>query len=234
MAPPTGWRISPQTSWRASMRLSPAVASAVAGPAVSALARTWRWETVHQDRWRQVADAGEPHVFLLWHEVLLPLLWHHRGRDIAIVVSEARDGQYLARYAEGLGYRLVVGSSSRGGVRALLGAVRELQAGGTVAFTPDGPRGPARVLKPGVIHAAQRGGGTIIPLHAAADRSWRLRSWDRFTIPKPFARVRVGYGIPFKVGPGAGEVAPALSRAEAELASLVREVAWQDAVMDTD
>jgi lysophospholipid acyltransferase (LPLAT)-like uncharacterized protein len=159
-------------------------------------------------------------VFLLWHEVLLPLLWHHRRQDIAIVVSENRDGQYLADFALALGYRAVRGSSSRGAARALLGAVRELRAGRSVAFTPDGPRGPRRELKPGVVAAAQRGGGTIVPIHARTDRAWRLDSWDRFLIPKPGARVTVIYGRPFEVAPGDGGLADGLSEAGVRLAEI--------------
>lgn len=159
--------------------------------------------TRHEARWRPLFEAGRPHVFLLWHEVLLPLLWQHRRQGIAIVVSEAREGQYLTDLAVSLGYRAVRGSSTRGGTRALLGAVRELREGRSVAFTPDGPRGPRRELKPGVIAAAQRGGGVVVPIHAEADRAWRLHSWDRFLIPGPAARVTVSYGAPFEVGPGA-------------------------------
>src|SRR5215210_6136382 len=133
------------------------------------LASTWRVTVANEERWRTLYRAGRPHVFLLWHEALLPLLWQHRAQGIAIVVSEAREGRYLADFATSLGYRALYGSSTRGGARALLGAVRELRAGRTVAFTPDGPRGPRRELKPGVIAAAQRGGGVIIPIHAEAD-----------------------------------------------------------------
>ncbi|MEO6056134.1 MAG: lysophospholipid acyltransferase family protein [Gemmatimonadales bacterium] len=175
-------------------------------------------------RWRPLYEARRPHVFLLWHEVLLPLLWQHRRQSIVIVVSEARDGQYLADFAASLGYRAVRGSSTRGGARALLGAVRDLQAGSAVAFTPDGPRGPRRELKPGVVAAAQRGGGTIVPLHAEADRAWRLDSWDRLVIPKPGARVRIVYGRPFEVAPGAEGLAAGLVDAEARL----REIAGDD------
>ena len=158
-------------------------------------------------------QAKRPHVFLLWHEALLPLLWQHRNQSIAIVVSEARDGQYLSDLASSLGYRTVRGSSTRGGTRALLGAVRELRAAGAVAFTPDGPRGPRRELKPGVVAAAQRGGGVIVPIHAETDRAWRLHSWDRFMIPKPFARVRITYGRPFEVAEGEAGLAEGLARA---------------------
>ncbi len=181
------------------------------------LAMSWRMRTVNEDRWRPLYQAGRAHAFLLWHEALLPLLWQHRGQGVAIVVSEAREGQYLADFAVSLGYRTVRGSSTRGAARALLGAVRELQAGRAVAFTPDGPRGPRRELKPGVVAAAQRGGGVIVPIHAAADRAWRLRSWDRFVIPKPAARVTITYGRPFEVAPGEAGLAEGLAQAAARL-----------------
>ncbi len=185
---------------------------------------SWRIRTVDEERWRPFYQAGRPHVFLLWHEALLPLLWQHRGQSIAIVVSDARDGQYLADFGATLGYRTIRGSSTRGAARALLGAVRELHAGYAVAFTPDGPRGPRRELKPGVVAAAQRGGGTVVPLHAEADRAWRLHSWDRFMIPKPWARVRIVYGRPFEVAPGAAGLAAGLADAEERL----REIAGNE------
>ena len=189
------------------------MARAVTLPAVRVLASSWRITVAHEERWRVLREAKRPHVFLLWHEALLPLLWQHRNQGIAIVVSEARDGQYLSDVALSLGYRTVRGSSTRGGARALLGAVRELQAAGAVAFTPDGPRGPRRELKPGVVAAAQRGGAVIVPIHAEADRAWRLHSWDRFMIPKPLAHVRITYGRPFAVAEGEAGLAEGLARA---------------------
>ena len=181
------------------MRLSPGAARTVVGPLLKTLAASWRIRLIHEDRWLEIYRAQRPHVFLLWHEALLPLLWQHRGQGVAIVVSEAREGQYLSDFAASLGYRSLPGSSTRGGARALLGAVRELQAGRAVAFTPDGPRGPRRELKPGVVAAAQRGGAVVIPIHAEADRAWRLHSWDHFMIPKPLTRVWIRYGRPFEV-----------------------------------
>jgi lysophospholipid acyltransferase (LPLAT)-like uncharacterized protein len=202
------------------LKVSPGAVRAVAAPAIRLLARSWRMRTVHQDRWRALVEAGRPVVFLLWHEVLLPLLWQHRRQGVVIVVSEAREGQYLADLAASLGYLAVRGSSTRGGARALLGAVRELQEGRSVAFTPDGPRGPRRQLKAGVVAAAQRGGGVILPIHAEADRGWRLHSWDRFLIPKPGARVTVTYGRPFEVAPGDAGLARGQEEAIARLEEL--------------
>jgi lysophospholipid acyltransferase (LPLAT)-like uncharacterized protein len=184
--------------------------SGITSHLIRLLATTWRFEVRNDERWRA---ARRPQVFILWHETLLPLLWLHRNQGVAIVVSEARDGQYLSDLATALGYGAVRGSSSRGGARALLGAVRQLQAGRSVAFTPDGPRGPRREIKPGFVAAAQRGGGLIVPVHAEADRAWRLHSWDRFMIPKPLARVRVTYGQTFEVSEGEAGLAEGMARA---------------------
>jgi lysophospholipid acyltransferase (LPLAT)-like uncharacterized protein len=204
------------------LKVPPEAARRIAPPLVRVLACSWRIRLVHEERWRVVLDAKRPHVFLLWHETLLPLLWHHRNQGVAIVVSEARDGQYLADLATSLGYRTVRGSSSRGGARALLGAVRELQAARAVAFTPDGPRGPRRELKPGVVAAAQRARAVIVPVHAEADRAWRLHSWDRFMIPKPLARVQITYGRTFEVAEGESGPAEGLARAARALDEVSR------------
>ncbi|MGE0353473.1 MAG: lysophospholipid acyltransferase family protein [Gemmatimonadales bacterium] len=210
------------------LRLPPWLLRAVGGTVVSLLVRSWRITTSGESRWRELQDSERPFVFLLWHEALLPLLWRHRGQGIAIVVSEARDGQYLADYAAALGYRLVRGSSTRGATRALLGAVRELEAGTPVAFTPDGPQGPRRELKRGVVAAAQRAGAAILPIHADARSAWRFRSWDRFMLPRPFARVRIAYGEPFVVDPGPEGLERGLERARSALEQVTRSLECPD------
>jgi lysophospholipid acyltransferase (LPLAT)-like uncharacterized protein len=210
------------------LKLSPAAARPVISSVVRVLAASWRIRLVHEERWRVLHEQGQPVVFLLWHEALLPLLWQHRGQEVAIVVSEARDGQYLSDLAASLGYCTLRGSSTRGGARALLGAVRELQAGRSIAFTPDGPRGPRRELKPGVIAAAQRGGGVIVPIHAEADRAWRLHSWDRFMIPQPLAKVLITYGRPFGVTAGEAGFAEGLEQAALRLEEVSGKDPWVD------
>jgi lysophospholipid acyltransferase (LPLAT)-like uncharacterized protein len=163
------------------------------------LARTWRIRVVNGDYVRDLRRAGHTFIFALWHGQLLPLLWHHRGEGVLVLISEHRDGELVARAAQSLGYGLIRGSSTRGAERALISLVRELQAGHEVAITPDGPRGPAATFASGALVAAQRSDSFILPVAASADRAWRLRSWDRFMIPKPFARVTVAYGTPAKV-----------------------------------
>jgi lysophospholipid acyltransferase (LPLAT)-like uncharacterized protein len=215
------------------LRLSPGAARTVVGPLLKTLAWSWRIQVEHEERWRELYQAGRPHVFLLWHEALLPLLWQHRGQGVAIVVSEAREGQYLSDFATSLGYRSLHGSSTRGGARALLGAVRELQAGHAVAFTPDGPRGPRRELKPGVVAAAQRGGAVVVPIHAEADRAWRLHSWDSLMIPKPLTRVWIRYGRPFEVEPGESGFSAGVELATARLEEVSAKGPWRDGAIAT-
>jgi lysophospholipid acyltransferase (LPLAT)-like uncharacterized protein len=166
------------------------------------LGMSWRVRTLNDEAVGPMRASGRRVIFTLWHGELLPLLWAHRGQGIAVVISEHRDGEIIARIAERLGYTTVRGSTSRGGGRALIGLMRAIQAGHDGAVTPDGPRGPAHVFAPGAAIAAQRTGASLLMVRAAASRAWRLKSWDRFIIPKPFATVRVIYGaiVPMDVG----------------------------------
>ena len=163
---------------------------------VRLLAWTWRIRIVNPEAITPLRQAKSPYVFACWHGQMLPLLWVHRGQGIAILVSEHRDGEIITRIARTLGFNAVRGSTSRGGGRALLGLVAELQRGNVVAVTPDGPRGPAGSFAPGALVAAQRAGVPVLTVGAYTSRAWTLGSWDRFMIPKPFARIRVAYGGP--------------------------------------
>jgi lysophospholipid acyltransferase (LPLAT)-like uncharacterized protein len=161
-----------------------------------ALALTWRFRIINAESFTGCRATNQPFIFAFWHGQLLPLLWVHRNDGVRVVISSHRDGEIVAQVASRLGHRLIRGSSSRGAARALLGIVRELEGGAEVAVTPDGPRGPARKFAGGALVAAQRTGAPIIGIGVSASRSWRLRSWDRFMIPKPFARVTVVYTKP--------------------------------------
>lgn len=208
------------------MKISPGVVRTAGVPVVRLLARSWRFALDGQGLELARSATRSRVAFVVWHEALLPLMWLHRNEGVAIVVSEARDGQYLADFAEAAGYEMIRGSSTRGGARALLGAVRALEGGATLAMTPDGPRGPRREMKPGILAAAARSGATLIAVHAEADRAWRLNSWDRFMIPKPFARVRVAYGEPFTIGTGADAEALGMARIRSSMDAVARKAAW--------
>jgi hypothetical protein len=163
---------------------------------ISILARTWRYQVRNAEGWQRLRAQGKAFVFVLWHGSLLPLTYWHRHRNIATLISEHRDGEIIARIVHAWGYRALRGSSTRGGGRALLGIVHELEHGSVVAVTPDGPRGPAHKFQPGALVAAQRANVPVVPIAMRVDRAWRFGSWDRFLVPKPFARVTIAWGEP--------------------------------------
>ena len=166
---------------------------------IGALSRTWRIRVVGDEGLRAERAAGRPIILAFWHGEMLPMLAVHKNEGISVLISSHRDGEIIAQITERFGCRNVRGSSSRGGGRALLGLIRELESGHDVAVTPDGPRGPAKSFAPGALVAAQRTRSAIVPMAARASSAWRLRSWDRFLIPKPFARVTVVHGAPVHV-----------------------------------
>jgi lysophospholipid acyltransferase (LPLAT)-like uncharacterized protein len=175
------------------------VLSRVAQLALSVLASTWRVRTIGFEHLASLRAAKRPFVAVLWHGRLLPILYRHRGEGVTVLISRHRDGEVVARAAERWGYRTVRGSSTRGGHVGLLGLVDVLRAGGEVAVTPDGPRGPAEIIKPGAVVAAKLGGAAVIAIGARASRAWRLSSWDGMLIPRPFARVDIQYSVPLAV-----------------------------------
>ena len=146
--------------------------------------------------------SGRPHIFGFWHGRILPLSLYFRDRGIVVITSENFDGEWIARIIARFGYGTARGSSSRHARAAMLQLVRDIRAGRPTAFTLDGPRGPARVAKPGAVWLAGATGAPILPFHLEGDRSWSLRSWDRTQIPKPFTRVRMVVGAPIHVPGG--------------------------------
>jgi lysophospholipid acyltransferase (LPLAT)-like uncharacterized protein len=169
---------------------------------IELLASSWSYQLEGREQVDQLHATRTPILYAVWHSGLLPALWRHRGEPVTLLVSQHEDGGRLVAAARKWGYDAVRGSSTRGGLRALLALTRILQGGRSVALTPDGPRGPARVAKPGAVAAAQQSGATIVPVGIAASVAWRPNSWDRFLVPRPFARVRMVYEKPFTVDSG--------------------------------
>lgn len=162
---------------------------------IKVLGSTWRVRVYGREALlaRSLSDARV--VFTLWHGQMLPILWAHR-QPTGVLISEHRDGEIIARIVNAFGFFGVRGSSSRGGARALLASVQALRAGADIAITPDGPRGPRHSFAPGALIVAFRAQVKVVPIVASVNRVWRLKSWDGFEIPKPFARVSVLYGPP--------------------------------------
>ena len=170
-------------------------------PLIRLLGSTVRVKVIPAGVEKERRARGQNAIFALWHGRLLVPLFSHRMLKIAILISRHRDGEYIARVVERLGFVPVRGSSTRGGVAGMVGLVRMARAGHDLAFTPDGPRGPRYQVQRGVIYAASRTGLPLVPSAVEVDRAWVLGSWDEFTIPKPFSRVVILQGEPIHVPP---------------------------------
>ncbi len=173
----------------------------VGGPGrllVGLLARTWRIRREGEEHLAAARQDGG-HFMALWHGSMLVAMPGHRGPDYIVLVSQSGDGDVSARLLRSFGYGVIRGSASRGGARALREMLAALDARGIVVVTPDGPRGPRRSMNPGLAWMARATGRPIVPCAFVTDRAWRLSSWDRFAIPRPFARVAYAYGEPLYV-----------------------------------
>lgn len=143
--------------------------------------------------------AKARYILAFWHEHLLLMLHSRYARPISVIISQSKDGEIIARVFDYYDVESARGSSTRGGGAALRELIRVARDGYNLAFTPDGPKGPRRVLKDGAIYAAQATGLPIIPVAFMSSKPKRLRSWDRMVVPKPFSRALFLYGEPIVV-----------------------------------
>lgn len=180
-------------------RLQAAVIAAVGTPVIEALGGTYHWREEGAEHLAQVARDSRPPIFAFWHGRILAATLYFRDRGIIVITSENFDGEWIARIIRRFGYGTARGSTSRGGVRALVQLRRDMAAGHPAAFTVDGPRGPARVAQPGALWLAGATGNPILPFHIEAARFWTTRSWDRHQIPKPGSTVAIAIGAPMDV-----------------------------------
>jgi lysophospholipid acyltransferase (LPLAT)-like uncharacterized protein len=162
-------------------------------------AKTSRIQVLGEDEYRKAGEAGKPIILLVWHGRLMLAPYFFRKRGMAALVSPSRDGEIIARIAEGWRFRIVRGSGSHSMVRAWVEMKQELGKGGQLIIVPDGPRGPDRRLKPGCLKLAQETGALLVPWSFSAARKRYLRSWDRFLLFYPFSRIVAIYGHPMAI-----------------------------------
>jgi lysophospholipid acyltransferase (LPLAT)-like uncharacterized protein len=186
-------------AWRASRRKRAELAliSGVGYPLLATLGSTYRFVVDGLEHLHAAQALGQP-IHAFWHGRILPGAVYFKRRGIVVITSENFDGEWIARIITRFGYGTARGSSSRGALKAMLQLVRDVQDR-PVAFTLDGPRGPARVAQPGAVWLSKATGNPIIPFHLESDRHWTLDSWDRTQIPKPFARVGLAFAPPIVV-----------------------------------
>ncbi|MDP8214114.1 MAG: lysophospholipid acyltransferase family protein [Candidatus Euphemobacter frigidus] len=147
----------------------------------------------------------KPVIFAFWHNrfIMMPYIYRFRFRKerIAVIVSLSRDGELVGRFLGRYCFKVVRGSSSRGGKRAFLKLIRSLRNGWDVAVTPDGPRGPRYRIQDGIISLASVSGAPIVPVSYASSLRFVFKgSWDHFRLPLPCSRIKLVFAPPLRVG----------------------------------
>jgi lysophospholipid acyltransferase (LPLAT)-like uncharacterized protein len=166
---------------------------------IRVICSTLRWEVRGREHLDTVLASGHRPIFTFWHVCILSATWFWRNRGIVVMSSVSRDAEYTGRVIKRLGYGTARGSATRGGGRALAEMAHCLDNGMEVAFTIDGPRGPAFVAKPGAVTLARHTGQAILPFHIASRSYIEFPSWDRLQIPLPFTRAASFIGEPIYV-----------------------------------
>lgn len=171
-----------------------------------------RWEG--DEAVRGLVERDKRIILTFWHRrlVMMPLSYPFRRtnakgarRGVAILSSDSKDGERSAATWRWFGIHAVRGTAAEDGAKALVRMIRAVRDDWDFGITPDGPRGPLRELKPGVIALARKTGAWIVPVCVAYGRAWRLKTWDTMLVPKPFTSVVVRYGTPFQVPEGGDE-----------------------------
>lgn len=178
---------------------------------------------------------GEKCIYAFWHGQMLGLLHFRRCRTpVRVLISEHADGELITQIIENVGWGAIRGSSTRGGARAMFEMIRSADAC-HLAVTPDGPRGPYRVVQQGIAFLAARTDRPVIPAGVAFTQRWQFNSWDRFEVPRPMTDVFIVTGEPLRAPAGlrASELEPfrlsvqhemdRLNRLAAEFAGIVAE-----------
>jgi len=161
---------------------------------VEALSATYRIRLVDPENEQTVLDRHQSLIYASWHQRFFPGITFFSSRQpIAIMISQSRDGEMVARVVDILGWRSVRGSSTRGGMAALKQLKDLARTGYKIGHIVDGPKGPFGYVKPGLLRIAQVAGKPVVPTITSAQKKWVFNSWDRFMVPKPFSRVIIRF-----------------------------------------
>lgn len=165
------------------------VVSTVGAWIIRALLASLRMTVIGDENLRAVREPGKGAIFVFWHSRILYML-AAQGKQwrVHTMVSRNRDGEYIARLAQKFDRPTVRGSSSRGGGKAFMTLCRVLNSGDSVAFTPDGPRGPKEVFQPGAARLALMTGRPMVPVAYSVRQKKVFASWDNFVLPYPFTK----------------------------------------------
>jgi lysophospholipid acyltransferase (LPLAT)-like uncharacterized protein len=186
------------------MKLHHPIAIKSAAFTISLLLRAWMPTIRVNERFADTSvdprTSDRPTLYLFWHENLFLPAYSYAPLKIPVLISNHRDGELVAQVVRFMGGEAIRGSSTRGGSRALREMLQTLRRK-HLAMTPDGPRGPRRVLQPGAVFLASHAQIDVVPVGIHTPGAWRLKSWDRMAVPKAFHRAQVVVGAPIHVPP---------------------------------
>ena len=169
------------------------------GRIVAGLCKTLRVNIVNSKQVDEYIARKEKFILAFWHGTMLYPWYHHKNNTMLALISQSKDGELLARTLKYWNYKVVRGSSSKGGDVALGIMVDFAKFEGSVCLTPDGPRGPERAFKAGAVVAAKKSGVPLVLLGVAYQKKSMLKSWDKFQIPQPFSKVQLMYSDPIVI-----------------------------------
>jgi len=169
------------------------------------IGKTIQYETEGWKNFEQIERSGKIPIYCFWHNRIFAGTYFFRNRGIVVITSQSFDGEYIARFIQRFGYGTVRGSSTRGGVGALVEMIRLMKRGLPTGFTVDGPKGPKYIAKTGAVLLAKKTGNPMMPFVVEAEKFWKIKSWDNLQIPKPFTRAKVFIPEPVYVPADADE-----------------------------
>lgn len=167
------------------------------------LGATLRFQTTGWENFETIEKAGKLPIYSFWHDRIIAGTYFFRNRGIIVLSSSSFDSEYTARCIQRLGFGIIKGSSTRGGIQALVGMIRMMKQGFAMAFTIDGPKGPRYEAKAGPVVLAKKTGNPLTPFVIECEKFWTIKSWDRLQIPKPFTKANLIIGSPIYVDPTA-------------------------------
>ncbi len=186
---------------------------------INVIGRTIRWQVDGWENWERATRDGQVPIYTFWHNRVFLATYFWQKRRIVVMTSQSFDGEYIARFIQRFGYGAARGSTTRGGVGAIVEMVRLMRAGLPTAFTIDGPKGPRYIAKMGAVLLAKKTGQPILPFTITPRRFWESKkSWDRFQVPVPFTHARLDIASPIYVPPDANDKVLEVKRDELQTA----------------
>lgn len=193
------YRFAPLSGYSLKQRLMIHLADWAFYLLISAVGKTIRFEKKAWENFEAIEESGRRPIYAFWHNRIFLGTYYFRRQGIVVVTSQSFDGEYIARFIQRFGYGAVRGSSTRGGVGALVEAIKAMKKDLSVGFTVDGPKGPRCKAKAGPLMVAKKTGNPVMPFTVDPEKFWTINSWDKMQIPRPFTRATVTIGKPIYV-----------------------------------